>query len=53
MIEDSVRNVLYLSTITKVICYDWPYNREIKGPNIYRCYNWNDIYDKIKEIENS
>lgn len=53
MIDDSVRNVLSLSKITKVICYDWPYNKEVEGTNIYRCYNWNDIYDKIKEIENN
>lgn len=53
MIDDSVRNVLSLSKITKVICYDWPYNRKIEGANIYRCYNWNDIYDKIKELEKS
>lgn len=52
MIEDSPNNLKNLSKLTKMICVDWPYNKEIKDDNIYRCYNWNEIYDKIFEIDN-
>lgn len=50
MIEDSPKNVLQLSQFTKVLCYNWTYNREVKGKNIYRCNNWNEIYTKIIEL---
>lgn len=50
MIEDSPNNVKSLSKLTKIICMDWPYNKDIENDNIYRCYNWNEIYDKILEI---
>lgn len=50
MIEDSPNNLKNLSKLTKMICYDWPYNQGIENDNIYRCYNWNEIYDKILEI---
>lgn len=51
MIEDSPNNVKELSKLTKIICLDWPYNKGIENDNIYRCYNWNEIYMKIKAIE--
>ena len=50
MIEDSVENIKSLSNITKVICMNREYNKNIKGNNIIRCYNWDEIYDKIKEL---
>lgn len=50
MIEDSPNNVKSLSKLAKVICVDWPYNKGIENDNIYRCYNWNEIYDKILKI---
>ena len=50
MVEDSPNNVKRLSKLTKIICMDWPYNKGIENDNIYRCYNWNEIYDKILEI---
>ena len=50
MIEDSPKNLEQLSEITKMICVDWPYNREINNDNISRCYNWDEIYEKICEI---
>lgn len=50
MIEDSPKNVLQLSQFTKVLCYNWPYNSEVEGKNIYRCNNWNEIYTKIVEL---
>lgn len=50
MIEDSPNNLKELSKITKMICMDWGYNRDIENENIYRCYNWNEIYKKLAEI---
>lgn len=50
MVEDSPNNVKNLSKLTKIMCVDWPYNKGIENDNIYRCYNWNEIYDKILEI---
>lgn len=50
MIEDSPKNLEQLSEITKMICVDWPYNKDINKDNIYRCYNWDEIYEKICEI---
>jgi len=51
MIEDSPKNLEQLSEITKMICLDWPYNRNIEDDNIYRCYDWDEIYQKISEID--
>ena len=50
MIEDSPNNLNSLSKITKMICVDWPYNRDVEGDNIYRCYNWDEVYNKISEL---
>lgn len=52
MIEDSPNNLKSLSKLTKMICVDWPYNKEIDNDNIYRCYNWDEIYNKISQINN-
>lgn len=51
MIDDSPYNLKSLSKITKMICYDWPYNQEINNENIYRCYNWDEIYEYIKNMK--
>ncbi len=53
MIEDAPQNLMQLSKITKMICYNWPYNEGIENNNIYRCNNWDEIYLKIKEVENN
>lgn len=50
MIEDSPKNLEQLSKITKMICVDWPYNKDINMDNILRCYNWDEIYEKICEL---
>lgn len=52
MIEDSPNNLKNLSKLTKMICYDWTYNKDIENNNIYRCYNWDEIYNKISEMNN-
>ena len=50
MIDDSPYNLRDLSKITKMICYDWPYNRDVNNENIHRCNNWDEIYDYISKI---
>jgi len=49
MIEDSPANLTQLSKITKMICMDWPYNRNIQNDSIKRCYHWDEIYQTISE----
>ncbi len=50
MIDDSPYNLRDLSKITRMICYDWPYNRDVNNENIYRCNNWDEIYEYIKNM---
>ena len=47
MIEDKVDNINKISSIIPVICFHAGYNKECKGNNIYRVYNWYDIYNLI------
>ena len=47
MIEDKVDNINKISSIIPVICFHAGYNNECKGKNIYRVYNWYDIYNLI------
>lgn len=50
MIEDSPKNILSISKETKTICFDAPYNRNIKGENIIRAYSWYDILNILKKL---
>ena len=50
MIEDTVNNIVSISKIIPVICFDTRYNQGCEGKNITRCYSWYDIYSKIKEM---
>ena len=50
MIEDKVDNINKISSKIPVICFNAGYNRQCKGNNIYRCYAWYDIYNKIKNM---
>ncbi len=47
MIEDKVDNINKISSIIPVISFHAGYNKECKGNNIYRVYNWYDIYNLI------
>lgn len=47
MIEDKVENINNVSRTIPVICFHAGYNKECKGKNIYRVYNWYDIYNLI------
>lgn len=51
MIEDSPRNIIELSNIIPIICYDANYNRNCSNDKIFRCYSWYDIYKKIGQIK--
>ena len=50
MIEDTVKNIVSISKVIPVICFDTRYNQNCEGDNITRCYSWYDIYSKIKKI---
>ena len=50
MIEDKPENILSISRDIPVICYDHLYNEKLHNPNIIRCYNWHDIYEKISML---
>lgn len=52
MIEDKVENINNISKNIPVICFNARYNKECNEENIYRCYSWYDVYNKIKDIEN-
>ena len=47
MIEDKVENINNISNNIPVICFHAGYNKECNGENIYRVYNWYDIYNLI------
>ena len=49
MIEDKVANIEKISTRLPVICFNAGYNKKCKGKNIYRVYNWYDIYNLIND----
>lgn len=47
MIEDKPENIISVSKVIPVICYDQPFNENTFGDNIYRCYSWYDIYREL------
>lgn len=47
MIEDKATNIEKISTRLPVICFHVGYNKHCKNDNIYRVYNWYDIYNLI------
>lgn len=44
MIEDKASNVLEISDVIPVLCFDAPYNLDIEKENVYRVYSWYQIY---------
>lgn len=50
MIEDNKYNALKMKDVTKVILMDASYNRDIEDKDIFRAYNWQEIYDIIKSL---
>ncbi|MGN1268810.1 MAG: hypothetical protein ACI4U0_04865 [Candidatus Aphodocola sp.] len=44
MIEDKASNVEEISNYIPVLCFDAPYNQNIKKDNVVRVYSWYQIY---------
>ncbi|MDD5826721.1 MAG: hypothetical protein PUD25_03035 [Bacilli bacterium] len=44
MIEDKASNVLEISDVIPVLCFDAPYNLEVVKKNVHRVYSWYQIY---------
>lgn len=51
IIEDNPYNVMELSKIVPILCYNNSFNTKCKGKNIIRCISWYDIYKKINEMK--
>ena len=53
MIEDKASNVLEISDVIPVLCFDAPYNLGIVKDNVHRVYSWYQIYQYflLKEKE--
>ena len=47
IVEDKAENIMALSKITKVICFDAAYNRDCEGENISRVTDWGEVYRLI------
>ena len=50
MIEDSPAILPEIVKITKVLCFDNRYNRDLIYNNMTRVFSWYDIYRKIKQV---
>lgn len=48
MIEDSPITIPVFTKLTKVLCYDCRYNRDLNCENMIRVFSW---YDILKQIE--
>lgn len=44
MIEDKAKNIEEISNFIPVLCFDAPYNLEVKKENVTRVYSWYQIY---------
>lgn len=51
MIEDNPENIASISKKIPVLCYTQSYNKNIINENIYKCYSWYDIYNKISLLK--
>lgn len=50
IIEDSPKNILFLSNFLPVIVIDTPYNKGIYGKNIYRAKDWLEVPSIVLKI---
>lgn len=50
MIEDSVSNIEQLKDSMKILCFDAKYNRSYTNRQMYRVYNWDDVYNIISKV---
>ena len=44
MIEDKASNVLEISEVIPVLCFDAPYNLNVSRDNVTRVYSWYQVY---------
>ena len=51
MIDDDPENISVIAPVAKVICYDTSYNRDCRGENIMRAFDWNAVYKLINSLE--
>ena len=49
MIEDKESNVLSISEVIPVLCFDAPYNKGASNQNITRVYSWYQIYKHLMD----
>lgn len=50
MIDDNPEILPEMAKITKVLCFDNRYNRDLICNNVTRVFSWYDIYRKIKQM---
>jgi uncharacterized HAD superfamily protein len=50
MVEDKPDNIMALSKLIKIVCFDAAYNRDCAGGNIFRARGWNEVYSLVKGI---
>ena len=50
IIEDSPKNILFLSNYLPVIVIDTPYNKHINGNNIYHANTWLDVITIVDKL---
>lgn len=47
---DSPEIIPEIVKVTKVLCFDNRYNRDLVYDNMTRVFSWYDIYRKIKQV---
>lgn len=53
MIEDKASNVIKISDVIPVLCFDAPYNLDVDKENVTRVYSWYQIYNYFLDKENN
>lgn len=53
MIEDKASNVIKISDVIPVLCFDAPYNLDVNKENVTRVYSWYQIYKYFLDLENN
>ena len=51
MVEDKASNVVKISDVIPVLCFDAPYNSDVVKENVTRVYSWYQIYDHFLNIK--
>lgn len=51
MVEDKASNVIKISDVIPVLCFDTPYNLDVDKDNVKRVYSWYQIYDYFLNLD--